>query len=88
MKVFVSLGAVHSAPVGLIVVPDLCGRTPLVVNCKAVFFILICETNSIPVFLQIMVSRQKNIFKKNGPWNVKNYIIYIWSETQLLELQY
>jgi hypothetical protein len=51
------LGAVHSAPVDLIVAADCCGRTLWIANSKAVLFILISETNIIPVFLQIMVSR-------------------------------
>ena len=59
---YASLGANQSPPAGFIDAADCCGRTPLVANSKADFFILICETNIIPVFLQIMVSRQKNIF--------------------------
>jgi hypothetical protein len=49
-KLFVSLGAVHSAPVGSIVAADCCGRTPLVADSKAVFFIWICKTSIIAVF--------------------------------------
>ena len=59
---FVSLGAVHSAPVGLIVSAGCGGRTPLVANSKAVFFILICEIYISRFFFQIMVSRQKYFF--------------------------
>jgi hypothetical protein len=61
-KLFVSLGAVHSAPGGFIDAADWLGRTRLGANSKAVFFISICETNIIPVFLQIMVLRKKNYF--------------------------
>ena len=62
VTLFALLGAYQSPPAGFIDAADCSGRTPLVANSKADFFILICETNILPVFVQMMVSSQKNIF--------------------------